>query len=173
MVVISRTVERRAFHSGDLGLRHVQKSLPFLGSLDLREHLGGVADRRQRIFELVRHVGRERLHEADAFFQPAGRFLERAGEIAELVGSIGPGESTFETPSSIEKRYRFTPKSFEWAGDGSRNHETQHHGDRKRDEKDLEDRKTHFHEIGENAGRGLGDEHRADDLVSFRTGMAL
>ena len=47
----------QAFEAFDIAAHHREKTFALLGIFDRRDHLRDRADRRQRILELVRHIG--------------------------------------------------------------------------------------------------------------------
>ena len=56
---------------------------------DARQSLQGAAQGRQRIFELVGDIGRETLDRVHALVKRLRHVAQSAGEMADLVGSIG------------------------------------------------------------------------------------
>ena len=75
----------QAFEAIDIAAHHREKAFALRGIFDRRHHLGDRADRRQRILELVRHIGGKRFDESQVFVETARQFVERASEVADFV----------------------------------------------------------------------------------------
>ena len=140
----------------------------------IRQRLRRCADRRERVAELVRHVGGEALGEAQVRVEPAGERLERAGQLADLVGRAAcrgtraasrPRASTSASASS--RSWRSGRTIVKEAND------RQHDGEDERDDHDLEHPEAHVVQPLQDAPGRLRDEHDAGRRrAAARTGRA-
>ena len=84
----------------DIAGQELEKALAIGIVVGNRHHFGSRADGRERILELVRDIGRERLHELDMIVDATRHLLERTRERAELVRASCFGK----TPGSGMRR---------------------------------------------------------------------
>ena len=133
-----------------------------------RQRLGGRPDRRQRVAQLVRHVGGEALGEAQVRVEPPGQLLQRARQLADLVAPRGAAEGAQAAAVVIDQRLGVVAELPQRADDGQRGDDGEGEGHGQRDHHHLEHPQPHVVQPLQDPERRLRDEHHVADPAFTR-----
>ena len=142
-------------HPGDIPFDEVEEARLVFCGLRLREQRTGIANRRQRVLQLVRQICRERLHRLEMMPQTSAQLLQRPRQVTDLVAPGGARELTLQSTVPIEKCGGLAAQPIDRADDGRGENQAQ---DRRRGqggEKDLEEIQADLVERGQDAKRRL------------------
>jgi len=158
-------LRQQLLHPRDLRLGDAREARPLLRRVDLRQHLRRHPDRRERVLELVRNLGRERFRRALMRLDPARQPLQRARQLADLVALSRAFEAAAKPSAAIEDRARLATQLAQRADDRRRHHQRQHDGDGNRQHGDLEDGQAQLVEVAADLVGRPRDHHRADRVA--------
>ena len=153
---------------GDVGGDAGVEAGAILGPLGDRQRLGGRPDRRQRVAQLVRHVGGEALGEAQVRVEPPGQLLQRARQLADLVAPRRAAEGAQAAAVVIDQRLGVVAELPQRAHDGQRGDDGEGEGHRQRDHHHLEHPQPHVVQPLQDPERRLRDEHHVADPAVTR-----
>ena len=130
-----------------------------LGPLGHRQRLGRGPDRRQRVAQLVRHVGGELLGEAQVGVEAAGQLLERARQLTDLVAAADAAERPQPPPVMIDQRLGVVAELPQRAHDRQRSDDGEHQRHGQRHHHDLEHAEPHVVQPLQDAEGRLRHQH--------------